>query len=155
MLAPDINAGERLMNVFGKTLAIGLLSVAGVAIAAEATDPTVKAWQTLMDGQGGNAKILGDMAGGKTAFDAAKAAEAAAGLAASSAMIADVFRTQASDPKSKASPSIWADYSGFEAKAADLMKAAQAMDTSTVEGVGAGMGAIGAACTACHKAYQS
>jgi cytochrome c556 len=143
------------MNVFGKGLAIGLLSVAGVAIAADASDPTVKAWQTLMDGQGASAKILGDMAGGKTEFDAAKAAEAAASLAASSAMIPDVFRTQASDPKSKASPKIWADYSGFEAKAADLMKAAQSMDTSTVEGVGAGMGAIGGACGACHKAYQS
>jgi cytochrome c556 len=142
------------MNIFGKGLAVGLLSVAGVAIAADASDPTVKAWQTLMDGQGGNAKVLGDMAGGKTEFDAAKAAEAAAALAASAAMIPDVFRTQASDPKSGAKPEIWANYSDFEAKAGDLMKAAQAMDTSTVEGVGAGMGAVGGACGACHKAYK-
>jgi cytochrome c556 len=142
------------MKFSGKILAIGLMSVAGLAIAAEATNPAVKARQEVMDSQGANAKILGDMAGGKADFDAAKAAEAAAAIAATAATIPDIFRADEADPKSNAKPEIWANYSDFEAKAGDLMKAAQAMDTSSVEGVGAGMGALGGACGACHKAYK-
>jgi cytochrome c556 len=142
------------MKFAGKFLAIGLISVAGIVIAAEATNPAAKARQTAMDTIAGNAKTLGDMAEGKADFDAAKAAEAGAAIAATAATVPDLFRANETDPKSKAKPEIWANYSDFESKAGDLMKAAQAMDTSTVEGVGAGMGALGGACGACHKAYK-
>jgi cytochrome c556 len=143
------------MKFAGKLLAIGLMSVAGIVIAADATNPAVKSRQEAMDSNGMNAKILGDMAGGKADFDAAKAAEAAAAIAATAATVPDLFRANEEDPKSKAKPEIWASYSDFETKAGDLMKAAQSMDTSTVEGVAAGMGAVGGACGACHKAYKS
>ena len=46
------------MKLTTKALAMGLMLVAGVAIAAEATDPTVKARQELMDTIGMNIGIM-------------------------------------------------------------------------------------------------
>lgn len=143
------------MRLSRKYLAVTMICVAGVAIAAEATNPPVKARQELMDGNGANAKILGDMAKGETEFDAAKAAEAQAALSANAAGIADAFMAEETDPMSKAKPEIWTNWSDFEAKADALYQAAQALDTSSLDGVKAGMGAIGGACTACHQAYRS
>lgn len=143
------------MKLSVRNLSTGLALVAGVAIAAEATDPTVKAWQEAMDANGMAAKTLGDMAGGKTAFDAAAAAAARDTLITNAAATPTLFKTQASDPKSKAKAEIWANWADFEGKAKALGDAASAMDASTVEGVQAGMGAVGGACVGCHKAYQA
>ena len=143
------------MRLIAKTAAFALVLVATVAIAAEATDPVVKARQELMDGNGMNAKILGEMAGGKAAFDAVAAEAAKAALVAASAEIAAKFEMQASDPKSKAKPEIWANFADFTAKAGALNAAATALDASTLEGVQAGMAGVGGACKACHTAYKS
>lgn len=142
------------MKLTGKVLAAVLLSAASVAIAAEATDPTVKARQETMDTIGAATKVLGDMAKGAVAFDAAAATEAQAALAAAAATVADAFRTEAGDPKSEAKPEIWANWSDFEAKSEALVKAAQALDASSLDGIAAGMGALGGACGDCHKAYR-
>ena len=143
------------MRLIAKTAAFALVLVATVAIAADATDPVVKARQELMDGNGMNAKILGEMAGGKAAFDAVAAEAAKAALVAASAEIAAKFEMQASDPKSKAKPEIWANFADFTAKAGALNAAATALDASTLEGVQAGMAGVGGACKACHTAYKS
>ena len=143
------------MRLIFKTATFALALVATVAIAAEATDPVVKARQELMDVQGKNAKILGEMAGGKAAFDAVAAEAAKAVLIATSTEIAAKFEMQASDPKSKAKPEIWANSADFTAKAGALNAAATALDASTLEGVQAGMAGVGGACKACHTAYRS
>ena len=143
------------MRLIAKTAAFVLALAATVAIAADATDPVVKARQELMDGNGMNAKILGEMAGGKAAFDAVAAEAAKAALVAASAEIAAKFEMQASDPKSKAKPEIWANFADFTAKAGALNAAATALDASTLEGVQAGMAGVGGACKACHTAYKS
>lgn len=142
------------MRITRKIVAIGFIGLAGAAFAGKATEPTVKAWQDAMDANGAAAKVLGEMAGGKAAFDAAKAAEAKAALAAEAAKIPDLFKTQASDPESEAKPEIWANWSDFEAKAKALADAANALDVSSAEAIGAGMGAIGGACKACHQSYR-
>jgi cytochrome c556 len=138
----------------GKILFVGAMVAASALYAADATDPTVKARQELMDTQMASAKILGGMAGGKVAFDAAAAEAAKAALVATSADIAAKFETQAEDAKSKAMPEIWTNWEDFLAKAGALNAAATAMDVTSAETIGAGMGAVGEACTACHKAYQ-
>lgn len=138
----------------GKFLFVGVIVAAGAAFAASATDPTVKARQELMDAQIASVKVLGGMAGGKVAFDAAAAEAAKVALVASSAEIAAKFETQAEDPASKSKPEIWTNWEDFVAKAGALNAAASAMDVTSAETIGAGMGAIGDACTACHKAYQ-
>ncbi|MES2142818.1 MAG: cytochrome c [Pseudomonadota bacterium] len=135
-------------------LAAGLFVVGSVAYAADAADPTVKARQELMGVNITNVKILGDMAGGKTAFDATAAETAKAALVAASAEIGAKFETPAEDPKSKAKPEIWTNWDDFVAKAGALNKAATALDVTSAETIGAGMSAIGGACQSCHKAYQ-
>jgi cytochrome c556 len=136
------------------TTGIAVLCLAGAAIAAEATDPTVKARQEAMDAIAANVKVLGDMAGDKAPFDAAKAEEAKAGLAATVAMVPDLFRTEASDPKSTAKPEIWSNFADFETKTKALADAAVALDATSIDGVKAGMGAIGGACKGCHTTYR-
>jgi cytochrome c556 len=139
---------------FGTYVFLGAMVAAGVAIAAEATDPTVKARQELMDTHVADMKILGGMAKGEVAFDAAAAEAAKAALVASSADIGAKFETQAEDPKSKSKPEIWTNWDDFLAKATALNAAATALDVTSVETIGAGLGAIGGACQDCHKSYQ-
>lgn len=136
-------------------LAAVLALTGTLAMAAEATDPTVKARQELMDMIGANTKILGDMAGDKAPFDAAKAAEANAALAAAAAQIPAKFEANVDDPKSEVVPAIWTDFADFTAKGKALEDAANAMDASSLDSVKAGMGAIGGTCGACHKAYRA
>lgn len=140
---------------FTKTLVAGLILIGGVAFAqVVATDPDVIARKDLMRANGGAAKALGGMASGEMAFDAAAAEAAKAVLIANAADIAAKFTTNAVDPASGAKPEIWTNWDDFVIKAADLGKAAGALDATTVEGVQAGMGAIGGACKACHTAYK-
>lgn len=143
------------MKIAAKSVIIALVLSAGVAVAQEdATDPTVKAWEDLMKTQAGAAKTLGDMAGDKAAFDAAAAEAAKATLIQTSAEISAKFETQASDPASTAKPEIWTNWDDFVAKANALATAAAALDASSIDGVKAGMGAVGGACGDCHKTYR-
>lgn len=135
-------------------LAVGMFA-ATVVIAAEATEPSVKARQELMDGMAAAAKALGGMAKGEVAFDAAAAEAAKAVIVANSAEIAAKFEAQATDPKSTAKAEIWTSWDDFVAKAGALNTAAQALDATTLEGVQAGMEGVGGACGACHKAYKA
>lgn len=143
------------MKMLSKVLVASLVLIAGVAVAeTEATNPDVIARQALMKTFGGAAKTLGSMAGGQMAFDAAAAEAAKAVLVAGSADIAVKFKTNAEDPGSEAKPEIWTNWEDYLVKAKGLGDAATALDASTVEGVQAGMGAIGGACKACHTAYR-
>lgn len=143
------------MNFMAKAFVAGLVLVAGMAFAADATDPTVKARQMLMDANGAAAKALGGMAGGEVAFDAVAAEAAKAVLIANAADTPAKFEMQAEDPASKAKADIWTNWDDFAAKSKALGDAATALDASTLQGVQAGMGAIGGACKACHTAYKS
>lgn len=143
------------MKILSRLVLGAALLSAGVAFAeGEATDPTVQARQALMKTVGMNTKILGDMAGGKTAFDAAGAAAAKVALAAAAADIAAKFETQATDPATEAKPEIWTNWEDFVTKAAALKTAAEGLDASSLDSVKAGMGAIGGTCKACHTAYR-
>lgn len=143
------------MKFVAKTLVVGLILVAGFAVAKEGVqDPTVKARMDLMRTIGMSVKTLGDMAGGKSAYDAAAAEAAKAALIAASADVAAKFEPQATDPVSEAKPEIWTTWDDFVVKATALTTAATAIDTSSAESIGAGMGAIGGACKDCHTAYR-
>jgi cytochrome c556 len=140
---------------FGTGLFLSLALLAGVSFAEEGVkDPQVKAREELMDVIGMNTKTLGDMASGKAAFDAAAATSAKAALADAAAKIPAAFEPQATDPVSKAKPDIWTNWADFVAKSEGLLNAAEALDASSAETIGAGMAAIGGACKACHSAYR-
>lgn len=143
------------MRFATKTIVAAFVLVAGAAFAeTEATDPSVIARQDLMKSFGGAAKVLGEMAAGKTAFDAAAAETAKAALVAGSAEIAAKFETDAADPASKASPDVWKNWDDFVLKAKGLSDAAAALDLASVESIGAGMGPVGGACKDCHTLYR-
>lgn len=144
------------MKFLSKTLIAGLaIAAATVALAeGEPTDPNVQAWEALMKKNGAAVKVLGDMAGGKAAFDAAAAEAAKADLIADAAAIPDTFKATSTDPASEAKPEIWTNWDDFVAKAGALNAAATALDVSSVDTIKAGMGAIGGACKDCHTTYR-
>jgi cytochrome c556 len=134
------------------TLALG----AGAAFAKEGVkDPTVKARMELMGTVGASTKVLGDMAGGKSAYDASAAAAAKAALVAAAAAAPAAFAIEADDPVSEARPDIWMNMEAFIEKAKGLEAAAGAINVSSVEGIQAGMGAIGGSCKACHSDFRA
>lgn len=143
------------MKLMTKSLIAGLVLIAGVAVAKEGVqDPTVKARMDLMGTIGMNVKVLGDMATDKVAFDAAAALAAQEALVAASAEIPAKFEPQATDPVSEAKPEIWTNWDDFVAKAGALNAAATALDPASLDGVKAGMGAVGGACRDCHTTYR-
>ena len=144
------------MNLLTKTILIGAILVAGAAFAKDGVkDPTVKARMELMGTIAANTKVLGDMAGGKAPFEAAAAATAKANIAAAAAQIPAKFEPQATDPVSEAKPDIWTNWADFVAKSEALLVQAEALDTTSLESVQAGIGGIGGTCKACHSVYQN
>jgi len=144
------------MRNITKTLVAGFVLVAGIAFAKEGVqDATVKARMDLMGTIGMNVKMLGQMAGGEVAFDAAAAEAAKAAIIAASADIGAKFEAPATDPVSVAKPEIWTSWDDFLVKAGALNAAATTLDATSAAGIGAGMGAIGGACKDCHTTYRS
>ncbi|MCX7288221.1 MAG: cytochrome c [Rhodobacterales bacterium] len=104
---------------------------------------------------------VGAMAKGEAPYDQAVAARAAANIAAIASVLSmDQFPAgseyQAS-ADSYALPAIWTAQDDFLVKIADLNTAAAGFQTAAatdVDALKAGMGALGGACSACHKAYR-
>ena len=142
------------MKTLAKTLILGLVMVGGIAFAA-ASDPDVKARQMLMQANGAAMKTLSGMAKGEVAFDAAAAGAAKAALVADAADTPAKFTNNAADPASKAKPEIWTNWDDFVAKSNGLGTAAAALDVTSLDGIKAGLGAVGGACGACHQAYKA
>ncbi|WP_172297494.1 cytochrome c [Pseudoruegeria sp. HB172150] len=142
------------MKTSTRILGATLILAATAAIAAE--NPAVVARQDAMKTIGMSTKVLGDMAKGETAFDAAAAQAAATAMAEQAAMVPALFEPEEDDPDSEAKPEIWANWDDFTAKAADLEAAAAsaAGSITTAEDIGAAMQAIGPTCMACHRTYR-
>lgn len=119
-------------------------------------NPAVMARMNGMSAISDNVEVLGTMAKGQVAFDAASAQAAARAIAQHSAESIDLFKAQETDPKSEALPAIWENFDDFTAKALELQAVANDLSEkiSTVEDVRAGMRAIGQSCKACHKLYR-
>lgn len=141
---------------FVKAAVIGVLLTAGAAFAeGDRTDPNAIARSDLMKVIGKNTGILGGMAKGETAYDAAAAEGAKAALVEAAAKIEETFKDQgADDPASEAKPEIWANWDEFLTDAKALGDAAGAMDIASAETIGAGMGALGGTCKDCHTEFR-
>lgn len=143
------------MRLLPLSLIAPIALAATVVLAADATEPNAKARQELMDTIGMNIKVLGDMAGGKAAFDAAAAGAAKEALVAAAAQIPEKFGTESTDPASKAKPEIWANFDKFKDEAAELGEAAEALDTASLDTLKAGLGNVGGVCKDCHTTYRN
>lgn len=145
-------------------LAAALAVTALGAVAQEAEDPfanTVEMRHGLMLQMATDAGKLGAMTKGEVPFDATVASKSAANIAAIASVLSmDQFPEGSqyeAATDSFALPAIWATPDDFLAKIADLNTAAGALQLAAatdVEGLKAGMGQLGAACSACHKAYR-
>ncbi|MFN3578225.1 MAG: c-type cytochrome [Tabrizicola sp.] len=141
---------------FVKAIVIGAVLTAGAAFAeGDRTDPNAIARSELMKLIGKNTGILGGMAKGEAAYDAAAAEGAKAALVEAAAKIEETFKDQGgADPASEAKPEIWTNWDAFLTKAKALGDAASAMDVASAETIGAGMGALGGTCKACHTDFR-
>lgn len=137
-------------------LGLAMILAAGAALAeGTRTVPEAVARAGLMEDIGRNMKVLGGMAEGKAAFDAAAAAAARDALVADTGKIEATFTTAgADDPASEARPEIWTDWNGFLARAGALKTAAEGLDAATLESLQAGLGSVGATCKGCHTNYR-
>ncbi|WP_121065049.1 c-type cytochrome [Chachezhania antarctica] len=105
--------------------------------------------------------VLGGMAKGQIEYDKLRAEVAADTLVAVTSIDQSMLWPEGTETGtmegSSAKPEIWGDKADFTAKWEDLHKAAQTMKTAAGEGqqaIGAAMGDVGGACSACHKVYR-
>lgn len=105
---------------------------------------------------------LGAMAKGELPYDAAVAAAAAKNLAAIAAMDQSrIWAKRTGQPENegtRALPAIWETPDDFSTKVAGLRTATAALADAAgtdLEALRAGMGDVGKACGACHKAYRA
>jgi len=139
------------------TLGLTVVLLASAAFAHQGVkNPAVAARMHGMSEIGRHMKVLGDMAKGVSAFDAAAAQKAAAGVALHASEAPAMFHGQESDPKSEALPAIWDNFADFTAKAEQLEIAAKAAAQGLADpaDLGPAMQAMGGACAACHKVYR-
>jgi cytochrome c556 len=143
-------------------------AVAGAVLAsgaiAEEEDPFADAVEMrhgLMLQMATDLGKVGAMAKDEAPYDAAVAGKAAANIAAvASTLSMDQFPAGSEYQKatdSFALPAIWTAQDDFLQKIADLNAAAAEFQTAAatdVDALKAGMGKIGGACAACHKAYR-
>lgn len=98
--------------------------------------------------------VLGKMIKGETPFDATSAGAARDVLIDQSNAVPDLFRAPEMDPKAEADPRIWSNWEGFLARNDQMLAAAQALDTQSLQGLRTGMAALGQSCQACHSQYR-
>ena len=140
-----------------KKLAIITVAIAlsGATIHAHSVEnPDVQKRMDVMKEIKGAMGVLGGMAKGAVAFDAAVAGAAQKTLIKQSGMVATAFEANETDPKSEALPAIWENWDGFVEMADDLIFAAEGLDATSLDGVRGGLGNIGASCGACHKKFR-
>ncbi|SDW91157.1 cytochrome c [Litoreibacter albidus] len=123
--------------------------------------PEIQARHGLMANYAINLGVLGDMAKGKTDYNAELAALASANLAAFASTDQSLLWPEGSDAMtadgSRALPKIWEDRADFDAKSDDLATAATALAAvagTDLAGLQSAMGGVGGACGACHKVYR-
>ncbi|MGG7568209.1 c-type cytochrome [Rhodovulum sp. DZ06] len=102
-------------------------------------------------------KTVGPMIQGKTAWDP-EAAQAAAATIAShgGAALTRLFPEGSGGGVSEASPAIWTDRARFDALAAELKDAAEALEAASAgaEPPTAEFGRLAGTCKSCHEAYR-
>ena len=108
--------------------------------------------EALMKANGAATKVLGDMAKGTTAYDATAAEEAKMALIANAKEIPHVFEQPIEGGETL--PAAWENWEDFVAKATAMEEAAMALDVSSAESIGAGLGMVGGTCGGCHQLYR-
>ncbi len=160
------------MNRFVKSSLIALCALAPVSVALsqdagpatpeQQMEQAIVTRQGLLKVMGFYMAPLGGMLKNKVPFDAAVATKSATHIAQLGGMIPDVFQADTrknTAVKTKAQDGIWTNQADFNAKADDLVKAANALVDAAKSGDKGttlkAAAAVGKACGACHDNYRN
>lgn len=155
---------NRLVNLG----ALAVMSLGSAAVLAQGAPPTpeesakaaVETRQGLFKLMGWNMGPIGGMLRNKVPFDAAVVAKNAERMEQLSLMIPDLFQADTSKFKieTEALEGIWASKADFNAKAAEMSKAAAALTAAAKTGDKAATlkaaGALGKSCGSCHDTFR-
>lgn len=147
-------------NALGLTLTAGLIATAGFAAShSSVSNKTVAARHAQMIMVSYHTGVLGGIAKGETEYSAEMVDAAATNLRELAKMQKATLwvagTEQGAVDGSRAKAEIWSDPEGFAAAFTDMENAASALiGAADAAAVGAGMGALGGSCKACHEKYR-
>lgn len=153
-----------MRKLFLATAAFATLGATTAAIGESHAEknPAVEARQSLMHLYAFHLGPLGAMAKGEMDYDAEVASVAATNLASLAALNQMAMWPEGTDSETiegtRALPAIWQEGSEVGKMADDLATATAALAETAGDGldaVRAGLGPVGGACGACHKAYRA
>ncbi len=139
---------------------VGILASVALVLALTASASQagpIEDRQELMKANGKSMKVLGEMAQGKSPFDAGVVKENGDALAARFDKARSLFvpGTEQGPPETYAKPEVFSDASGFNAALDQAVQAAQAVAAVTEEAqLGEAVGTLGGACKNCHDKYR-
>jgi cytochrome c556 len=155
---------NKLKAIVLSALVSGTLLSSTVAMAADVED-TIQARQSFMQLYAFNLGRVGDMAKGKSEYDAGFAANAAQNLLALVKMKNHAMWPQGSsqdDPglaeKTRAMPEIWTNYPELSQKLTGLTEALEGfveVAGTDLDGLRGGMKAVGQGCKGCHENFRA
>ncbi|MCA0872630.1 cytochrome c [Seohaeicola saemankumensis] len=117
-------------------------------------DPDVQRRMDTMNAAKAALVPLAQMMAGRIRFDRSIAADARKRLIRATRSIPGRFRRPHSDPLSRASPRIWADWDSFTARARTARSAAQGLNTQTLNGLRRTLPQLMQSCLGCHQSYR-
>jgi Cytochrome c556 len=140
-----------------KLLILIFLAISSVAFAHSGVkDENVKKRMMVMKVMADNTKIIGQMLKGKTSFDANEAKLALERLSSLSLETPEVFKINATDPKSEAKSSIWDEFDEFTKLSKDLAETTEVLAGSvgTINDLRPALKRVSSGCKACHSKYR-
>ena len=119
-------------------------------------DENVKERMMVMKEMANNTKVIGQMLKGKMEFDADKAKLALERLSSLSLETPEVFKVNATDPKSEAKSSIWDEFDKFTKLSKDLAETSIVLVNSieTIDDLRPALKGVSSRCKACHSQYR-
>ncbi|MBR0741320.1 cytochrome c [Bradyrhizobium liaoningense] len=139
--------------IVGGTLLLGMGAV-------WAQQDSVKEVQTLMKGNGRNAGAMSAIVKGEKPYDQATVNSALAQFEDTAKKLPNLFPASAKgvklDGDYSASPKVWEDKAGFDAKIANFAKVVGEAKSKVkdLDSLKANLPAIGKECGACHETYR-
>ena len=138
---------------------LACLASATLALAHEGATGVVKERMDLMESQKDAMKVIGDMARGKTKFDAAAATKAANDIGSTAKKIPELFPEGSGGGKSDALPAVWEKWDRFTDNADELAgnadALAKALADSTSEEWKPAFQKVGDTCKSCHEDFRA
>ena len=144
------------MNFFKLFVAVFITASSVVFAHSGVKDKNVKERMMLMKEMANNTKIIGQMLKGKTSFDANEAKLALERLSSLSLETPEVFKINATDPKSEAKSNIWDEFDEFTKLSQDLAEATEVLARSvgTINDLRPALKRVSSGCKACHSKYR-